>query len=182
MTQEYLDNAKNELKKALKDHKHPFRYFTLATMGINQTPRLRTVVLRDVDDELKISIFTDRRSKKVTHIRENNKVCLLFFDHFKLLQVKIDAVAFPEENPKRIKKLWEQINEEAKHDYSAAQSPGTKVTRPDKIEYLNNSNHFCVLNIEPYKIEYLQLKRPIHLRVMYSYEESGQWSGHFMVP
>ena len=46
-----------DLKSAIEIKKHPFRYFTLATSDFSSIPRLRTVVLRDVDDELNMMIY-----------------------------------------------------------------------------------------------------------------------------
>ncbi|MDX1767535.1 MAG: pyridoxamine 5'-phosphate oxidase, partial [Arenibacter troitsensis] len=58
----YLEEIREELQKVPKEKDHPFRFFTLATVGLDQVARLRTVVLRDVSDSLKLTFYTDRRS------------------------------------------------------------------------------------------------------------------------
>ena len=63
---------------------HPFHYFTLATLGVDKFARLRLVALRNVSEDLKLTFFTDKRSKKVLHINENNRVGLLFYNPKKL--------------------------------------------------------------------------------------------------
>ncbi|MCM5664077.1 pyridoxamine 5'-phosphate oxidase family protein [Galbibacter mesophilus] len=181
MTKELFNTAKEALLAAKKDVKHPFRYFTMATIGINNSPRLRTVVLRDVKEDLTISLFTDRRSKKVTHLKENNNVCLLFFNHNDMLQLKVDGKAFLEEDDKVLKKAWKKMKESGKKDYRSAQDPGSKVKDPEMIEYLDTSHHFAIIHIIPSKIEYLELKKEQHVRALFS-KEDGVWEGSFIVP
>ncbi len=48
-------------------------------------------------------------------------------------------------------------------------------------EYLKKENHFCVVEITPYRIEYLKLQQPEHLRVRFS-KSQELWSGEFLVP
>ncbi|MDG3583872.1 MULTISPECIES: pyridoxamine 5'-phosphate oxidase family protein [Galbibacter] len=180
-TNAYFRTAKQELLDAIKDVKHPFRYFTMATIGINHSPRLRTVVLREVQDDLALTIYTDKRSKKVTHLKENNNVCLLFFNHNEMLQLKVDGKAFLEADEKIIQHGWKQVKVSSKKDYSTSRDPGTKIKDPEMIEYLENVNHFAIIHIIPSKIEYLQLKKDKHIRVLYAKEPTG-WEGTFLVP
>ncbi|MCX2678422.1 pyridoxamine 5'-phosphate oxidase family protein [Galbibacter sp. EGI 63066] len=181
MTNELFHTAKAALLKAAKENSHPFRYFTMATTGINNSPRLRTVVLRDVKDDLTISFYTDKRSKKVTHIRENNNVGLLFFDYSQMLQLKVDGIAYLEQDEKLIKKAWKQTKTEAKKDYTTDMAPGTKIKDPEMIERLESVNYFSIVHIIPKKIEYLQLKKTEHLRALFSREDDS-WEGSFLVP
>ncbi|MCF8716411.1 pyridoxamine 5'-phosphate oxidase family protein [Joostella atrarenae] len=181
MTNQLFKNAKEALINAAKDAKHPFRYFTMATIGINKSPRLRTVVLREVKEDLTLKIFTDKRSKKVTHIKENNNVCLLFFDHNKMLQLKVDGKAYLEQDEKTIEEIWKQIRIGSKKDYLTTQEPGAKIKDPEMIEYLDTSNHFAIVHIIPSKIEYLELKKEKHIRALFSKEENT-WEGSFIVP
>ena len=76
MTEVFFQELKEELQKSLVQKKHPFRYFTLATLGLEKIPRLRTVVLRKITEELMLTFYTDKRSKKIMHLKENNKVSL----------------------------------------------------------------------------------------------------------
>ncbi|WP_224489282.1 pyridoxamine 5'-phosphate oxidase family protein [Robertkochia flava] len=182
MNEQYFDIARTELQEGAKDAGHPFHFFTLATTGINQVPRLRTVVLRKVSKDLTLTIFTDKRSRKVTHIKEHNKVCVLFYHPEKLLQLKIDGVAYMESDQKKLQKIWDSMDAPKKKDYLTAKEPGTKISHLEQIEYLDTSQHFSVMHIEPYKIEYLKLKRPNHIRVQYSLTDGNKWESSFLVP
>jgi len=46
MLSNLLNDSKKQLASALKNKKHPFRYFTMTTIGEDGSPHSRTVVLR----------------------------------------------------------------------------------------------------------------------------------------
>lgn len=181
MTGTFFTELKEELKKGTTTKNHPFRYCTLATIGLERMPRLRTIVLRKVSEELKLTFYTDRRSKKIVHIKENNRISVLFYHPKKLLQVKVDGLAYTVTDKTILKKYWSGIQPNSRKDYTTGSAPGSTISNPDKVEYLEDENHFCMVEIEPFKIEYLKLKRPNHLRVRFS-KIDGDWDGEFLVP
>lgn len=181
MTQQFLEEAKQELQKSIVKKNHPFKFFTLATVGLDPMARLRTVVLRQITDDLKLIFYTDRRSKKMTHINENPKVSLLFYHNKLMLQLKIEGKARIVNDEKLLKTYWKGLQPNSRKDYISEQTPGSTLKNPDELQYLNNDNHFCMVEIEPFKIEYLKLKRPNHLRVRFS-KEQNEWDGEFLVP
>ena len=183
MTQVFWQELQQELKKSLTAKGHPFRYATLGTVGLDQMARLRTIVLRDVGTppDFTFTIYTDQRSKKVTHIKENPKVSLLFYHPGKLLQLKIEGRAHLVKDEEKLNTQWQQINPNNRKDYLTSIAPGSSLQNPDQVAYLDNGHHFCMIEITPFKIEYLKLKRPHHLRVRFSKEEKD-WYGEFLVP
>lgn len=177
----FFKELQEELRKGATEKGHPFRYCTLATVGLDNIARLRTIVLRKATDELMLTFFTDKRSKKITHIKENKKVSLLFYHPEKLMQVRIEGLAMVNNDFKSRKLLWDAIPEASKKDYTTSESPGKEIKDPDVVDYLQDEDHFCVVEIYPFKIEYLKLKRPNHIRVRYS-KENSDWEGQFLVP
>ncbi|MBQ4819041.1 pyridoxamine 5'-phosphate oxidase family protein [Aquimarina sp. MMG016] len=170
-----------DLKNAAENSDHPFRYFTLATSDFNNIPRLRTVVLRNVDDDLNMMVYTDERSKKISNIQANNRVSLLFLDQQRLLQISIRAKAEIITDHQVIHKIWEQIPEKSKKDYTTELSPGKEIKNPEDVDYLEGKHFFSAIKITPIRIEYLRLKRPIHTRVIFK-KELGEWKGTYLVP
>ncbi|WP_378176881.1 pyridoxamine 5'-phosphate oxidase family protein [Aquimarina sp. SS2-1] len=170
-----------DLKAAIENKTHPFRYFTLATSDFNNIPRQRTVVLRNVDDELNMMIYTDERSKKIANIQANNRVSLLFYDQARLLQITVKAKAEIITNEKVIQQIWKQIPEKAKKDYTTELSPGREIKNPEEIDYLEGKHFFSAIKIIPARIEYLRLKRPSHIRVVFK-KDNGSWKGTYIVP
>ncbi|MBO0592293.1 pyridoxamine 5'-phosphate oxidase family protein [Cellulophaga sp. E16_2] len=181
MTSTVFTEIKEELKKGITEYGHPFRFFTLGTVGLDKMARLRTVVLRDFSEEWDLSFFTDKRSKKVTHIIENPKVCILLYHPEKRIQLKIEGNAFVVKNDKKIAKYWNRIKDDAKNDYTTTLAPGSNINSLTEIEYLNEGNHFCLITIEAHKIEYLRLDKPNHIKIRYS-KDDNHWKGEFLVP
>ena len=56
------------------------RWVQLATIGIDNTPRVRTVVFRGWSEAYEMQIYTDKRSQKYQELDFNNnvEVCWLF--------------------------------------------------------------------------------------------------------
>lgn len=181
MKEFFFKELQEELQKGATEIGHPFRYCTLATVGLDNIARLRTIVLRKTTDELMLTFFTDKRSKKITHIKENKKVSLLFYHPEKLMQLRIEGIAMVNNDLKSKKIFWDAVPEDSKKDYTTSEAPGKEIRNPDVIEYLQDEDNFCVVEIFPFKIEYLKLKRPNHIRVRYSKEDSD-WEGQFLVP
>ena len=87
-----LLDCKKQLNGALNHKKHPFRYFTLASISENDTPNLRTVVLREFNaNKFQLSIFTDARSKKVKELKLNQNGKFLFYDSSRLIQLILNV-------------------------------------------------------------------------------------------
>ncbi len=181
MTDVFFQELKEELQKGATKKGHPFHYFTLGTVGLDPMARLRTVVLRKVSEDLVLTFYTDKRSKKITHIKENNKISLLFYHPEKLLQLKIEGIATITTDAATRKKFWDNIELNSRKDYITKDAPGSAIEDPDTLEYLKDENYFCVVEINPFKVEYLKLKRPNHLRIRFSKNEN-EWQSEFLVP
>ncbi|MGI9545888.1 MAG: pyridoxamine 5'-phosphate oxidase family protein [Flavobacteriaceae bacterium] len=181
MTDKYFDELKSELQKGAAEKDHPFRYFSLATVGVDHMVRQRILVLRKANKDLLLTFFTDYRSKKIMHIRENNRVSLLFYDAVNLIQIRIDGMATIDKEEEAIKSYWREVKGSARRAYTSSTTPGSTVESPELVEYLHEDNYFCAVNVTPFRIEYLRLKDPDHIRVNYSFIE-GFWDGKYIAP
>ncbi|WP_405205716.1 pyridoxamine 5'-phosphate oxidase family protein [Aquimarina sp. LLG6339-5] len=170
-----------DLKTAITNNKHSFRYFTLATSDFNNTSRLRTVVLRDIDDNLNMIIYTDERSKKIANIQANDRVSLLFYDQNRLLQITIKAKAEIISDQTTLDTIWNQIPSKSRKDYTTELSPGVEIKNPDEINYLEGKHFFAAIKLIPIRIEYLRLTRPNHIKVVFK-KENANWKGHYVIP
>tara|TARA_R110002167_G_scaffold29771_1_gene99093 strand:+ start:1642 stop:2187 length:546 start_codon:yes stop_codon:yes gene_type:complete len=181
MTDAIFQEIKEELLHGMSEKEHPFRYCTMATVGLDRMARLRTVVLRKVSPDLDLTFFTDRRSKKVVHIKENKKVSALFYHPEKLLQVRVEGIGTVIKEKALLQKYWDQVPIENRIAYTTTQAPGSTLSDPAKLEYLEDTAHFCIIQVHPFKIEYLKLARPQHIRVRFSMESDG-WRKDYLVP
>ena len=57
-----------------ESHENSSRWVQLSTIGLDNSPRVRTVVFRGWNKEYEIEILTDKRSEKFKEIEMNNKV------------------------------------------------------------------------------------------------------------
>jgi len=180
MTQNIFQELSEELKKGVSQKGHAFRYFTLATVGLDQVARLRTIVLRNVSEDLQLTFYTDSRSKKMIHLQENKKVGLLFYNPKNMMQIRIEGMAKVVNDLETKEKYWNG-NKKSRKDYTTTTAPGTALSNPNQLEYLDDEDHFCIVEITPFKIEYLKLQSPNHIRVRYSWEVDF-WEHEFLVP
>lgn len=180
MKNKFLDEAKRELINGHSKKRHPFRYFALAT-NENNKPRQRMVVLRKTLSDLSLVIYTDKRTQKIKDIQNNSEFSALFYDPKKLLQIRVKGKAELLTDIEQIATYWHTIQQSSRKDYTTNIVPGTPIKNPDAVEYNLNENYFCPVKLIPSKIEYLRLKRPNHLRILFS-KTDKDWSSEFLVP
>jgi pyridoxamine 5'-phosphate oxidase len=166
---------------AISHKKHPFRYFTLATSDKEGTPRLRTVVLREVDKNLNMTVYADERSEKISQIEYNKSISMLFFDTSRLLQITVKGKAYRITNDRKLHDIWEKIPPKSRKDYTTESAPGQEINNPDEIDYLDKTHFFTAIRLIPEEIEYLRLKRPNHIRARFKKKEE-KWKGSYLVP
>lgn len=181
MTTTFFEELKDQIHKGVHEKGHPFRFGVLGTVDSKHTASLRTVVIRNVSDTLNLTFYTDARSNKLVHIKENNQVSLLFYNPDQLLQIKVEGLASIISDEAILKKYWSGIPPNLRKDYTTQIAPGSSISNPNKVECLKKENHFCMVEIEPFSIEYLKLNTPYHTKVQFSKKENI-WHGEFLVP
>jgi pyridoxine/pyridoxamine 5'-phosphate oxidase len=139
------------------------------------------VVLRKTLTDLSLVFYTDKRTQKVEDLEHNAACSALFYNHKKLLQIRVTGKAEFITNKDEIATYWHTVQEASKKDYTTKVAPGTFTKNPDEVAYSSEENHFCPVKIIPTSIEYLRLKRPNHIRVLFS-KTDEEWTGEFLVP
>lgn len=180
MKNQFLEEAKRELVNGHSKKRHPFRYFVLATQE-NGKPKQRTVVLRKTLPDLSLVFYTDHRTQKITAIQNNPECSALFYHPKQLLQIRLEGRAEVITDKDEIETYWHTVQAASRKDYTTRMAPGTPIKNPDAIAYKSESNYFCPVKLVPHSIEYLRLKRPNHLRILFS-KVDADWSGQFLVP
>ncbi|WP_094968245.1 pyridoxamine 5'-phosphate oxidase family protein [Winogradskyella aurantia] len=180
LEESFFKVIKAELINGTVKKRHPFRYFSLATLS-QGVPRQRTVVLRKMTTDLSLIVYTDTRSQKVMDIKNNPEVSALFYHPKKLMQITIIGEAQFVTDKQVVQQHWSSISNTSRRDYITTLAPGTSIKQPDAVDYNAQDYNFTVLQIVPNRIEYLQLKRPNHLRIAYT-KKNTSWKGQFMVP
>ena len=190
MISEELAPWRSPLSRALHRNRSlpQSRYFQLATVAEGGFPANRTVVFRGfLEGTNRLKIITDSRSKKIAQIAKNPlaEACWYFTktrEQFRLAG-ELTTIYAEDVNTKlgQIRTLvWQEISDAARQQF-AWPPPGKKrgeattfeLASPDKIEPLPN---FCLLLLEPLKVEHLELRGEPQNRWLYHREEGGFWS------
>lgn len=179
MLNQILEDLKNEVKFGYLKKKHPFRYPSLGSIE-NNSPTQRTVVLRDTTKDFELIMFTDERSDKIKQLEINPNASLLFYHPKKLLQVKVEGQMKIIRSGKEYEDYWSRVQGKSQKDFITKNPPGTSIDNPDEVDYNENEHHFCLLKLVPEQMEFLQLKRPNHIRARFN--KSTNWEGQFLNP
>ena len=168
---------------------HDYHSFVLSTISSNG-PDSRTVILRAFDeDKPAIWFHSDRRSKKILHLKKNEKVSALFYDKSRKIQLRINGFAHIEEDIKNNKRIWESMKPESKICYMGPYAPSQRINQfePNTLEKsahnLNEEDEnlglsrFCRIRIKIKKIDWLKLDYKGHQRLEFEFgkEIKVQW-------
>jgi hypothetical protein len=169
------------LKFASSGKEHPFNFCSLATVGNNATVRQRTVILRGITEDNGLLFYTDLRTTKVKHLRQNPKANGLFYDPKTQLQLIFKGDILVHTN----NELWEEhkdkIEGKSINNYNTLLAPGKPIKNPLSVERTEKL-HFGLLEFKPMRMEILKLKQDSnHLRARFRLEE-GVWKQTFLVP
>ena len=181
-----LEIEYNEIQKAIKDGKHEYHCFYLATID-NKAPKIRTVVLRALNkNKNTLSFHTDLRSDKVKEIQLNRNVSALFYDKKRRIQIRIRGNAQLDENSNRLKKIWSSMRPESKLCYMGPFAPGEKLDQfqpnlpkhnAQNITTQNNKKgyeNFCRVTIHLESLDWLKLEHSGHQRIYFSFNENSK--------
>ena len=182
-----LEETKKEifslLFQGIKKRKSNFHNTVLTTIGIDNKPKSRTVVLRNFsEDNLTISIHSDLRSTKIIEIEQNNNISLLFYDPQKKIQLRVEGNANVE---KSNKDSWKKLSNWSRRCYLAVDHPGTISIEPSSgfPEKFSNQapsdeesgeglKNFSVIKMFILKMEWLYLASQGHRRALFEVDRS----------
>ena len=169
--------------------KHDYHSFVFSTISKN-SPESRTVILRDFDEHKPAIWFhSDRRSKKILHLEENEKVSALFYDKSRKVQLRINGIANIEEDIEHNKRIWDSMRPESKLCYMGPYAPSQKINQFEpntlkksahdldkKDEHLGLSR-FCRIRIKIKKLDWLKLDYKGHQRLEFKFGKKvkTQW-------
>ncbi len=171
--------AQAELIRSNADRRHPFRYFWLTTL--DHFPEVRTVVQRKAETDFRITFFTDARSPKVQHILKNPRVSALFYHPKKKLQLRLNAEATVQTSGEPYRSFRQEVEQSGSlKDYTSRRAPGTPIQEGIEAQAGEEVN-FAVVQLNPVRLDILQLGREHHLRARYRLQ-NGVWEEQKVVP
>ena len=143
------------------------RWVQLATIGIGNTPRVRTVVFRGWSKSYEMEIFTDNRSQKYQELDLNNSVEICWLFPKAKCQFRLRGESRFDLSNDNISH-WEKLTDHSKSMWSWPMPGETFVLGNKKDLQEKNvegiSNNFSVIKIKLNYVDQLILKSPIHIR------------------
>jgi pyridoxamine 5'-phosphate oxidase len=184
-----LDEAWRRLAEGVAHRRGAFHTPTLATAGLDGTPRLRTVVLRGADPEARVLRFhTDRRSDKAAEIAREPRVALHAYDPGAKLQVRLDGRAVLHAEDAVTDAAWEAALPMSRVVYGVAPGPGTPIPEGDAYALPEDEEaahgeraNFRVALVTVERLDFLYLAYEGHRRARFTWE-GGALRATWLVP
>ena len=187
-----LDN----LREAAATSDGGFSHLVLATNGLDGAPAARTVVLRSVEDDLRaLTVFTDKRTRKVTELQRSPKASALFYDPATLVQVRLTGDAHVMSGGPDVEEAWSTTALPSRKSYMTVEAPGTTLPSPasglpdgldgrvpSEAESEAGRTHFSIIRLEPSWIEVVVLGRDGNRGLTAARQADGMWGFEWRVP
>lgn len=176
--------------------KNGFRTMCVGTIDENNTAALRIVVNRKVDEAQKTIFFhTDNRSRKFTHLQQDNRISLLFYDARQRVQIAVKAHATLNTNDALANDRWKATSAQARLGYMTNEPPNTKSDIPtlgynERFSLIKPTNtesdlfqeNFSVVACTVYELEFLYLDFHGNRKANFYYKNGVLENGFWAVP
>ncbi|RTY88424.1 pyridoxamine 5'-phosphate oxidase family protein [Flavobacterium sp. RSP15] len=176
--------------------KNGFRTMCVGTIDENNTAALRIVVNRKVDEAQKTIFFhTDNRSRKFTHLQQDNRISLLFYDARQRVQIAVKAHATLHTNDALANDRWKATSAQARLGYMTNEPPNTKsdiatlgynerfsLIKPTNTESDLFQENFSVVACTVYELEFLYLDFHGNRKANFYYKNGVLENGFWAVP
>lgn len=175
---------------AAANSRSPFNFLQLATIELDGSPQLRTIVVRGWDRErAAISFVTDMRSPKVAEILRDPRVSLVGFDGEKAVQLRLSGIASVVADEAARKSMWDTLRHRTLVLFDAPFAPGTLIDdagrplaqMPDDDGSADPYDRFAVLDVAIDRAEWLDLAAEPHERRRFIRRENG-WDAVRLTP
>jgi pyridoxamine 5'-phosphate oxidase len=179
-----LDEAWGLLVRGAVDRRHAFHTPTVATVGLDGTPRVRTVVLRAVDMRARtVRFHTDRRSGKFAELTHAPAIALHAYDPGAKIQVRLSGTAQLHACGSDLAaSAWRQSQAMSRLCYGQLAAPGTAVDDPYAAlaggSDEEGERNFVAVVTKVSRLEWLYLAHAGHRRAVFSWDgdaHSGVW-------
>ena len=184
-----LNHALTKIRTAIEGRDDDLHILNLVTIDEKNIPNTRNVVIRNFSEEnLTIRFHTDKRSSKISEIKNNNKISLLGYERKDRLQIRFDAEATIIDSDEFLLDIWKSMYPMSRECYRVIESPGSKIKSLEDIKFeedddqgLNGFENFVAVSCDIQSIEVLYLHHEGNLRASYI-NNNGKLNGEWIVP
>ena len=161
--------------RGVADRRSPFHTPTLATIGRDGAPRLRTLVLRGFDVATRsLRLHTDARAEKVLEIAAEPRVSLHGYDPGQRVQIRLEGRATLHTDDALGDAGWAASRDFSRMCYAIDPGPGMPVGAPlpAPLDPEAGRPHFAVIRLEFHRMEWLWLAAEGHRRARFTWGET----------
>jgi pyridoxamine 5'-phosphate oxidase len=165
------------------------RYFQIATIDHLGYPTNRTVVFRGfMGTDNVIKFITDRRSRKVAHIAQKpwGEICWYFANTREQYRIAgiLTVVGADHDKQELVaarNSTWQSISEATRSQFLWA-DPGKPLQTTPEFDAPPIASatepvaNFCLVLLQPWRVDHLQLLEPQQKRSIYRRDRQGHWS------
>ena len=180
-----LAMAFGALARAAGDRRSAFHVPTLASIGRDGAPSLRSVILRGFEAPgRRLSIHTDRRSAKAAEIAADPRVMLHGHDPAAGMQLRIAGEATLHADDAIADAAWAASRETTRMTYATAHPPGTALPAPPAAprDAAAGRGHFAALLLRIDSLDWLLLDPAGHRRARFAWEPDGAMTATWLAP
>jgi pyridoxamine 5'-phosphate oxidase len=175
------------IARGTADRRSAFHHPTIATLGLDGRPQLRTVILRACDAGMRrLRFHTDIRSMKVQEIARDGRVCVHFYDPAAKIQLRLDATGIVHTNGDVADAAWDATRSFSRQCYGIAPGPGTAIDAGESFTLPDTSDdntapgraNFAAVTLDIAALEWLYLAAQGHRRARFQWAGAGltsQW-------
>jgi len=172
-----LDRAAGLLSAGARDRRGAAHAPTLATIGLDGRPRLRTVVLRALDmDARTLRFHADARGDKVAEMAADPRVALHVYDAGEKLQVRVEGRATLHRDGAVADEAWAGSRRISRVCYATQPAPGAVIAAgdayrlPEEGEVEAGRANFVAVTVRIGSIETLSLAFAGHRRALFRFD------------
>jgi hypothetical protein len=180
-----------ELTRAAHDGDSEFRHAQLATIGAQNWPQSRTVILRHADAERReVGFHTDARSAKAAELAHESAVALVAYDRPRGLQLRLWGQAELHVMDTSAEEAWIALYPPLRAPYRTNHISGHPLDEPADADPTNAARNpadpnagyenFAFVAIHVARLEWLQLRPTGHRRARF--EWNSGWEGRWLAP
>lgn len=172
------------LVRGVKDRKAAFHTPSLATIGTDGAPRIRTVVLRGCDSDARhLRFHTDIRSGKIAELQQNPKAAMHFYDHGAKLQLRL-SVELQLLDGAAYESAWAATRPMSRECYQVTTAPGSVLADPYDLTFdaeatRDGEDYFVPVRAQVERMEWLYLAAKGHRRALFDFVNDTQ---NWLVP
>jgi len=181
-----LAEACRLLARGVADRRSPFHTPTLASIGADGAPRLRTVVLRSFDAAARqLRVHTDRRSAKYAELLVDPRAALHGYDVAAQVQIRLSGRISLHAESALADAAWAASHPGSRLCYAIAPGPGTPVAAPPAAPLALDAaarDNFAALVLHFDTLEWLWLAAAGHRRAHFAWDAAGACAARWLVP